>query len=302
MAATTNPILSSQCKECFIKTYQRIANRLALPGNIQDELWSYLNHLVAKNGISSPEIQRELSLKLSSLTGISDFFEAEKQQSNALAAELYADWKPRVLLARNPLNIALRLSIAGNIMDYGANSSFSVTDSIGKALMANFAIDHSKELFSRIKSAKNILFLGDNAGEIVFDKLLIEVINQQNITYVVRGGNALNDATLTDATDVGLTDIVPVISNGFNAPSTLLTKCSDEFKNAYQLADLIIAKGQGNLEGLLVENDPRIFFLLMVKCNAIAKALGVEKGSFIVANKLLVKQLDRTTESTYPND
>ena len=184
-------------------------------------------------------------------------------------------------MARNPLNIALRLSIAGNIMDYGANSSFSVTDSIGKALMANFAIDHSKELFSRIKSAKNILFLGDNAGEIVFDKLLIEVINQQNITYVVRGGNALNDATLTDATDVGLTDIVPVITNGYNAPSTLLNKCSDEFKNAYQLADLIIAKGQGNLEGLLVENDPRIF-LLMVKCSAIAKALGVEKGNLLL--------------------
>ncbi|MDX9855110.1 MAG: ARMT1-like domain-containing protein, partial [Tenuifilaceae bacterium] len=82
----------------------------------------------------------------------------------------------------------------------------------------------------------------------------------------------------------------------------LLNKCSDEFKNAYQLADLIIAKGQGNLEGLLVENDPRIFFLLLVKCSAIANMLGVEKGSFIVANKLLVKQLDRTTESTYSND
>jgi len=104
----------------------------------------------------------------------------------------------------------------------------------------------------------------------------------KDLTFAVRGGPTLNDVLLTDAHDIGLDLIADVISNGYDAPSTILSKCSEDFLKIYTEADLIISKGQGNLEGLIDENDPRIFFLLMVKCELIAEKMGVEKGDYVV--------------------
>jgi damage-control phosphatase, subfamily I len=105
-----------------------------------------------------------------------------------------------------------------------------------------------------------------------------------NLTYVVRGGVTLNDATLKDAESTGMMSVANVITNGFDAPSTVLEKSSGEFLDYYQSADLIISKGQGNLEGLINEKDSRCFFLLMVKCEVIAEVLKVDKGSIVVLN------------------
>jgi len=129
------------------------------------------------------------------------------------------------------------------------------------------------------------LYLGDNAGEIVFDKIFIETIMHNNLTYVVRGASILNDATLEDAKNTGMDLAADVFSNGYGAPSTILRKCSREFQKVFQEADLIISKGQGNLEGLITHHDPRIFFLLMVKCDVIADLLQVQKGDFVVYNQ-----------------
>ena len=129
------------------------------------------------------------------------------------------------------------------------------------------------------------MYLGDNAGEIVFDKLLIETIGNKNVTYVVRSAPILNDVTINDAKEVGIDNVAEVISSGYDAPSTVLSKSGTTFLNKYLSADLIISKGQGNLEGLLYENDPRIFFILMAKCDVIAETLKVNKGSFLVYNK-----------------
>jgi uncharacterized protein with ATP-grasp and redox domains len=233
---------------------------------------------------TSPEIQRELNRRFSIIAGIEDLFEDEKIKSNSIALGLYNDWSPQVPISKNPFDLALKLSIAGNIMDYGANNDFDIKSTIRRVIFAKLAIDHSKQLQSRIKEAKSILYLGDNAGEIVFDKLFIETINHPNVTFAVRGGFALNDVTLHDSIDVGMNSVAKVISNGYDAPSTVLSKCSSEFLDVYKSADLIISKGQGNLEGLIRDNDPRIFFLLMVKCDVIATLLEVQKGSFIVYN------------------
>ena len=120
-----------------------------------------------------------------------------------------------------------------------------------KLLNSEFAIDHSKQLKKAIEKAETVLYLGDNAGEIVFDKLFIETIKHPNLTYVVRGGPVINDATMEDAEYIGMKDIANVISSGYDAPSTILNKSSKEFQKYFQKADLIISKGQGNLEGLL---------------------------------------------------
>jgi len=278
--------IDSECGGCLLKTNQRLFDKFNIPWQQQQDLQKYNKQLIeSKHLDTAPEIQRELSMNFKSVTGINDPYVEEKAESNRLASALYQEWKPRVTQSDHAFNLALRISIAGNIMDYGANNSFDIHKTIDHVTTANFAIDHSNLLKQRITQAKNILYLGDNSGEIVFDKLFIETIEHPNITFAVKGGITLNDATMEDADKIGLHSVAKVISNGYNAPSTILNKCDAEFLKVYHASDLIISKGQGNLEGLMNEKDPRIFFLLMVKCTVIGEMLKVKKGSFVVFNQ-----------------
>ena len=128
---------------------------------------------------------------------------------------------------------------------------------------------------------KKFCTLTDNAGEIVFDRLLIEQLPAENITVVVRGKPVINDAMMEDASIAGLPQIVEVINNGSDAPGTILESCSEKFRHRFEKADLIIAKGQGNYE-TLSDVDKNIFFLLKVKCPVIAEHLGCEIDAIIL--------------------
>ena len=197
---------------------------------------------------------------------------------------MFPDLEKMVKRSTDPFDTALRLAIAGNIIDFAANDNFNLQETIDNALTAEFAIDHSKQLEQKLKNAKLVIYLGDNAGEIVFDKLFIETINHHDLTFVVRGAPVINDATIEDAEYVGLNKIVTVISNEYDAPSTIVHKSGKMFQQYFEKADLIISKGQGNMEGILPLKDKRIFFLLMVKCNVMAELLNVEKDSLVVYN------------------
>jgi len=272
-----------RCKECFSKNYDKLLERFPLSEVHSLEFSDFFHKLLNDDsGKTSPEVQRELHHKLLSYNGIHDPWLNEKQISNQIALELYREWKPKVIISADPFDLALRLAIAGNIMDYGANHEFNVHETIEKALKSEFGIDHSALLRQRISEAKSILYLGDNAGEIVFDKLFIETINHPRVIYAVKDAPAINDVTFRDAKDVGMQEVAVVISNGYDAPSTILDKCSPEFMKIYRSADLIISKGQGNLEGLINENDPRIFFLFMVKCDVISEHVHAKKGSLVI--------------------
>jgi len=274
-----------RCVECAKKSYYRLLDKFPLSENKKTEFEEYFIRMMDEDGsLSILDIGQNLRLKLQMISGIADPYFSEKKESNRIALELYKYWQPEVGRSGDPFKTALRLAVAGNIMDYGANQSFNIGETIERVLRADFAIDHSDELKKRIRAAKSILYLGDNAGEIVFDKLFIETIQHPAVTFAVRGGPAINDVTLDDARETGIDEVAAVISNGYNAPSTILEKSGDEFKAAYNSADLIISKGQGNFEGLLPLNDSRIFFLLMAKCDVFAEYFGVAKESFLVYN------------------
>ncbi len=277
--------LDLRCAECFRRNYDALLTRYPLSESDQTEFSVFFENLMQnQSSLTSPEIQRELQIKLREFNGIADPYYEEKQQSNRLALDLYQEWKPRVLASDQPFQLALRLSIAGNIMDYGANQHFNLDRTIEQVLAAGFAIDHTDRLKDHIRTAGHIMYLGDNAGEIVFDKLLIETMMHPNVYYAVKGGPAINDATMDDAIVTGMDSVADVISTGYDVSSTILEKSDPEFRFLYETADLILSKGQGNFEGLLKENDPRLFFLLMVKCDLIAEKIGVPKGSFVVLN------------------
>lgn len=237
----------------------------------------------------SPEITRNIIGKLRKNSRVSDPYQSEKEESNQEMLGHYREFKRMVEVSKNPFETALRLAIAGNIIDFGPDHDFNIWDTIEQVMNNDFAIDHSRQLKEAIRSAKSILYLGDNCGEIVFDKLFLEIIQHQNVTFAVRDTAVLNDVTIKEATKVGIHEIATIISNGDDAPSTLLHRVSPEFKAIYDSADLIISKGMGNFEGLMDENDPRLFFLLMIKCHVIGTKIGAKKGEFVVKQSIASK-------------
>jgi len=297
IAITTNMImetansktkLDERCKKCFKKSYQRLSDKFQLDENQRMIFNAFFKEaMIRMHSHSSPEIQRDLNQRFCEITGIEDPFESEKRLFNDLAMKLTEEWKPKVLVSKNSFDMALRLAIAGNIIDYGANHEFDVHQTIEKVMSKSFTINHSQQLKEAILKAENVLYLGDNAGEIAFDKLFIEVMQAKNVTFAVKSGPILNDVLMKDAEEVKMNEVARVISNGYDAPSTVLSKSSKEFNKVFENADLIISKGQGNLEGLLILNDPRIYFLLMVKCDMIAELIHVEKGDFVVVNRTI---------------
>jgi uncharacterized protein with ATP-grasp and redox domains len=131
-----------------------------------------------------------------------------------------------------------------------------------------------------VNDAREILYIADNAGEIVFDRLLIERLPIEKVTVAVKGSPVINDVTMEDALVAGLPRIVEVIDNGSDAPGTILESCSGYFQERFEKADLVIAKGQGNYE-TLSDIDKNIFFILKAKCPVIARDIGCEVGQMI---------------------
>lgn len=276
-----------RCFYCFSRAFERLLNKENISKEekfsfTQDMIKLYQNSI---NNFCAPVFARELYSLLRGYTFNPDPYKQEKKENNDLALSLAPFLEETIGISPDPFNTALRLSIAGNIIDFAASENFDLHAAIEKVLSSDFAIDHSLLLKKKIMNAKLVLYLGDNAGEIVFDKYFIRAINHKNLVYVVRGGPVINDATLEDAAYTGMDKEVKIISNGYDAPSTIPSLSGGEFQEYFRKADVIISKGQGNLEGLIPLNDTRIFFLLMAKCDVMAEFLNVEKGSFVVINQ-----------------
>jgi hypothetical protein len=204
---------------------------------------------------------------LRDLTSINDPFAEIKAVYNEKALAFFPRLKEIMASSPYPIDTAIRIAVAGNIIDFAAGNhgAVPIEETLNSALVAPFAIDHMDRLKDRIKDAGSILYLADNAGEIVFDRVLIEEIGPERVTCAVRDVPIINDATMEDASAAGLDDICTVISSGSKAPGTPLELCSDEFRDLFYSVDTVIAKGQGNYE-TLTHTGRDIFFLFMVKC------------------------------------
>lgn len=227
-----------------------------------------------------PESGRLIYRKVSEITGDSDPYKEIKKESTQKALSLYPYLKSRVEKSSDRLLTAIRVAIAGNVIDFGAYENFDLDREVDEVLKKDFAVFDYKKFKHSLDKAREILYIGDNAGECVFDRILIEEINKP-VTYVVREAPIINDATYEDAVQAGIDSIATIISSGTDAPGTILETCSAEFKKMYQNSNFIISKGQGNYEALSNEIEP-IFFLLKVKCQVIANDIDVDEGDIIL--------------------
>jgi len=273
-----------RCFFCFTKSYENLLHRLEIPVDTKNTITCEMAKLYTQQfeEFHAPTYSRALREMLYTHIGKQDMYIQQKKDSNALALSLYNTYKQQVLHSDTPFDTAVRLAVAGNIVDFGISHSFDLELTIQHVLQTPFALDCVKELHDDIAKAQTVLYLGDNSGEIVFDKILIETMMHNTVFFAVRGAPVLNDVTIDDAMFVGMDTVSDVISNGYDAPSTVLEYASDEFKEIFNKADVIISKGQGNLEGLYSLEQKNIYFLLMVKCDVVAELLGVKKGDFVV--------------------
>lgn len=276
--------MHTQCYFCYIKSLEKLITKFQPDNTTAIDLIFKVNQLLDKQrDLTNPYLVTKVQRLAREMLNTTDFYKKEKNEANQMLLNQYGYWKDKIHTSKNPFHTAAKLAVVGNIIDYGAHC---VSDNINKQIedlyALNLTLDETDSLYHAIKKAKSILYLGDNAGEIVFDKLFIEQMEHPNVTFAVRGTPVINDITTDDAEFVNMQDVAKVISNGYDAPSTIVESCSNQFQNIYQSADLIISKGQGNFEGLMDRKHKNTFFMLIAKCEIIANYLGVEKGNLVV--------------------
>lgn len=219
------------------------------------------------------------------LAGISDPYAQAKRDSNQHAMKVYRriDYDPS---GDDALLLALKLAAAGNVIDLGIQHDYDIEGNLADAMQTGFAPESLDEFEQCLKPAARVLIVGDNSGEIAFDRALASALLAmgKSVVYSVKGGPVLNDATRQDAVMVEMDALVPVIDTGNAFLGVEWDACGQEFRDAYQKADLVIAKGQANYESLEGSSHAgdKTFFLLKAKCPVVADNLGVALGSWVL--------------------
>ena len=286
--------MSLDCVTCFVRQSLDAARLVTQDEAEQERIVRDVMRWLSDQGLehSPPVLAQLVHRRLREISQVGDPYREAKDRHNTMALDLLPELRAQIVQANDPLALATRLAIAGNVIDMGMKSMVAEDDvraSIRHALEEPF-VGEWGDYRRAVTSARSILYLADNAGEIAFDRLLIEQLGPERVTAVVRGAPVLNDATLTDAHTVGLHEIVTVIDNGSDAPGTLLHDCSDELQRRFAQTDLIIAKGQGNFESLS-HRGYEVFFLFKVKCPVIATHVGLPLGTQVLRQyKEMVKK------------
>jgi uncharacterized protein with ATP-grasp and redox domains len=230
-----------------------------------------------------PVVGREIHRLIKKITGNKDPYLKQKIDNTEMALSFLPKIEEKIKNSDDSFLTAIKFSIAGNAIDLGAKTEVDadVEKSFNDALSRDIDKEAVLNLKNDIKGASSVLFLTDNAGEIVFDIPFMETIGKDKLTVAVRGAPAINDATIDDAKRSTITKRFKTITNGSDAPGTLINECSDEFKTAFDSADIIISKGQGNFE-TLSDDHKKIWFLFLAKCPVVASHIGVKKHTYVV--------------------
>lgn len=284
-----------ECIPCFfrqaLEASKLAGTSLAAQRQILNELARAVPAL--SPAASPPEMGQKIYRLVSKITGKKDPYAEIKMKSNQKALRLYPRLKKKIARSRDPLKTAVELAIAGNIIDYGVKNCLNVDKELEKILKTESGLIQKNKSFlfqyaqfrRLLTQAKTVLYLADNAGEVVFDRLLMEEIKKNEpelkIYYAVKGGPSINDALIEDARVCGVGQAAEIVSNGSDAPGTVLSLCSPSFRRLFREAEMVISKGQGNFESLSMVRRP-VSFLFMAKCTVVANHIGCEIGDIIL--------------------
>lgn len=271
------------CIPCFVRQALNAA-RLSTPDPvIQARAMDGVLRVLQGISLDAPPalLSRRVYDAVRDATGVEDPFHQVKMDINRRASALVPDIRRRVVSSPDPLLTAIMAALAGNIIDFGVIHDFDLERDVETIMGSALAVDHYREFRTRLNPDCRLLYICDNAGEIALDCVLVERLRELcRVTASVKSGPIINDATMADAESVGLTALVPVIETGSDDVGVNWERSSDRFRRAFLEADIILAKGQGNLETLMDRRE-EIFFLLRLKCPEIASEIGRKMGESV---------------------
>ncbi len=277
------------CLPCFMNQIVRVGRLLQLSESDCLAMMLEFAEQLGAFKLEDPPPKTSIILydMISRYTKLEDPFKEIKAESTAKALALYPELKRRVKEAELPLSLAAKFVVAGNVIDFAVASQFDLETEIDRVVEdGSFGKWQESDFFQALAAADWLLYLGDNTGETVLDRLFIETIIAETttpVTYVVREKPIINDAVRADAVAAGIDGCANIVSSGCRAPGTVLELCSPEFRELFAKAPLIVSKGQGNYETLSEVKAP-IFFFLKAKCRMVAEHLDVKLGELVLTD------------------
>ncbi len=278
----------SRCLICHAMQALRVFNKYM---RSEEEKWIRLQDILSvleklKWGLKPIEIAEIIYPEIEKIVGKRDVYEKEKKRSNEVALKMLLKMERMIRESTDPLFDAAKLAIAGNLIDLGAPNwdEETVYRKILEILERPFGIDDFEEFKEELSQAGRIFYIVDNAGEIVFDKFFIEIMKEYNpsleVVVAAKSKPIINDATVEEARQI-MDGVAQVIDSGMQIPGAIVEKGSDAFRRLFFESDIVISKGQGNFEGIIEEDNEKVYFLLTVKCPVVADFLHVPERTMV---------------------
>ena len=283
-----------ECYPCFLRHALEASKIAGLDEERQKKILNSTMDVLKSIALnaSPPQIAKLIHRKIRELSGLKDPYRSIKDRQNSGMLKIEGRLKRHIMEGTMPIIEALKLAGSCNAIDMGPSRNWEEVDELLSELFSPDIGRFEYERFlERLKQTKRLLYIADNAGEIVGDKLMIYTLKEYKkdleVVVAVRDKAVLNDATLQDAKDVGLDEVADsLITTGSDAPGAILSECSEEFLDTFKRADLIISKGQGNYEALDKEKREGLFFLLQIKCKVVSKDLQEPIGKIVLQESL----------------
>jgi len=279
--------MKQACVGCILEQSRRVASVIGADEKLRAELYDTVEVMSREFtlDLSPPEEAARVYANMAAIAKMPDLFKEIKNISTARALEFIPYLKEKIETSNDKFLTATKIAVAGNVIDLASQIQFDLSQEVEKVFDMPFGLDDSNELYNSLESAKKVLYIGDNAGEHIFDKLYIEILRELFpnviVTYLTRGVPIINDITFSEAIESGLDEVANVVDSGVNTPGFVKKNVNEKTLNLYENADLIIAKGMGNYETMEGLKGRSIFFLLKVKCDVVAESLGQNIGDIV---------------------
>jgi damage-control phosphatase, subfamily I len=279
--------LDSECVCCIINQSKRVCEHIQADEKLTETILSEITEMSKSFNFSQnpPQNATPVYQKMAQLALKHDLYDEVKCNSTQKAKSLLPQLKEKIKYSENPLLTATKVAVAGNVIDLAAAVTFDLDEELKKIFKSEFSCNDFLILKQKLKSAKTLLYLGDNVGEHIFDYLYIETLQklypQLIITYAVRGEPIINDVTLKEAKEAGFDSLCHLLDSGVDTPGFQYDRATVHAQKLFDNADFIISKGMGNYECLTPYPRKNIAFLLKVKCSVVASSLNQNIGDII---------------------
>ena len=279
--------IEQACVECIINQSAKVASSIDADEKLSNELVSTIKEMSRDFSYNDnpPEIASYVYETMSKIAKKDDLYDEMKKISTQKALSFVPVLKQKLSLSPNKLLSATKIAVAGNVIDLAAEVEFDLGEELQMVFDTEFAHNDFEKLQKELKEAKNVVILGDNVGEHIFDYMFVEVLKELykdiNFHYFVRGRPIINDVTIKEAMECGFDKLCNIVDSGVDTPGFVYTRATTEAKEIFDKADLVISKGMGNYECLSPSHRKNICFLLKVKCGVVATSLNQEIGDIV---------------------